>query len=959
MSIRNTLVIWLALFVALLISGKAHAGPVLKIDVVLEQADGSKFIARPYGDEWHNGYETKDGYTILFDERTGNWSYADRAADGALVATGMIVNNDMPTAPKQLRAIPVERPGNNLLQRSFIEEGPARPATGNQRVLVLLVQFANRALMTSEAQWANLIFGTAFSNVRHYYREVSYNHLDLIPATESYGTANDGVVVVTLPYNHPNTGGNLGDTNSQIVKDALIAADPYVDFAAFDDDGNGYISSDELHIVVVVAGYEAAYGGAAASCSPNVSAHASSLGGTVPAPILDGKSVGSSAGKGKYTQQGEWHCNAGDNPGHMAPIGGFVHELGHSLWLPDEYDTDHSSEGIGDWGLMGGGSWNTCSGGYPGNCPSHPTAWDKWYLTWLTPTQITGTQTVSIPDVTTNPTVFQLRDNPGGVDWSKSVTSGTGEYFLVENRQKIGYNAGLPGSGLLIWHIWEGASSATDANQNEGGRRLIDLREADGLNHLDLGANRGDAGDPFPGTSNNTVFDDTSNPSSRLYCSSGIGFCDPSGVSITGMSASGATMTATMAVGISCTYSISPTGRSFSASGGTGNVSVTTQNGCSWTAVSNASWIIITSNSGNTGSGTVTYSVAANASTSLRTGTMSIASRTFTLSQDGANVLLNSTLQSGSITGTSSQSTWVYYYVDLPLGATNLIIDLYNLSGDANLYVRSGSEPSLSAYDCGSWNGGTTSEQCRFSTPSSGRWWIGVNNYAIGTISYTIKATWTGTSPNLTPYKPASWSDRIVVSKTTGTNTDSLPFYTTDTLYVDWAVINNGTGATSATFYTRLYVDTVEKQSWYTPPPLNVNYYLSATDYSIGTLSAGTHTIKIVADSTNAIGESNEADNEYTKTIRVFEGSCLNLPVRRAGASYNALQDAYNGAADGDTIQSQADFFSENLDFSRNISVSIMGGYDCNYLTNVQKSVVNGTVTIRGGSVTMENIIIR
>jgi len=50
---------------------------------------------------------------------------------------------------------------------------------------------------------------------------------------------------------------------------------------------------------------------------------------------------------------------------------------------------------------------------------------------------------------------------------------------------------------------------------------------------------------------------------------------------------------------------------------------------------------------------------------------------------------------------------------------------------------------------------------------------------------------------------------------------------------------------------------------------------------------------------------------------------------------------------------------SENLDFSRNISVSIMGGYDCNYLTNVQKSVVNGTVTIRGGSVTMENIIIR
>jgi hypothetical protein len=198
-----------------------------------------------------------------------------------------------------------------------------------------------------------------------------------------------------------------------------------------------------------------------------------------------------------------------------------------------------------------------------------------------------------------------------------------------------------------------------------------------------------------------------------------------------------------------------------------------------------------------------------------------------------------------------------------------------------------------------------------------------------------------------------------VVSKTTGTNTDSTPIYTTDTLYVDWAAINNGTGATSATFYTKLYVDGVEKQSWYTPPPLNVNYSVNVIDYSIGTLSAGTHTIKIVADSTNAVDESNETDNEYTKTITVFEGSCLTLPVRRASGSYNAIQDAYKDAVDGDTIQSQAVFFSENLDFSRNISVTIMGGYDCSFSSNVQKSVVNGTVTIRNGTATIENIIIR
>lgn len=95
------------------------------------------------------------------------------------------------------------------------------------------------------------------------------------------------------------------------------------------------------------------------------------------------------------------------------------------------------------------------------------------------------------------------------------------------------------------------------------------------------------------------------------------------------------------------------------------------------------------------------------------------------------------------------------------------------------------------------------------------------------------------------------------------------------------------------------------------------------------------------------------------RLLGLATAACTNLPVRRASGSYNALQDAYNFALSGDTIQSQAVIFSENLDFSRNISVSILGGFDCNYLSNVQKSVVNGTVTIRNGTVTMENIIIR
>src|ERR1039458_5524572 len=124
--------------------------------------------------------------------------------------------------------------------------------------------------------------------------------------------------------------------------------------------------------------------------------------------------------------------------------------------------------------------------------------------------------------------------------------------------------------------------------------------------------------------------------------------------------------------------------------------------------------------------------------------------------------------------------------------------------------------------------------------------------------------------PNLTPYQPSGWSDKIVVSNVTGTNTDGTGLTTADTFYVDWAVINIGTAPTGARFYTELYVDNILRNSWYTDPPLNANSYAFAQDSSLGTLAAGTHTLRIVADSTGAIAESNESDNQYTKTITVI-----------------------------------------------------------------------------------------
>ena len=82
-----------------------------------------------------------------------------------------------------------------------------------------------------------------------------------------------------------------------------------------------------------------------------------------------------------------------------------------------------------------------------------------------------------------------------------------------------------------------------------------------------------------------------------------------------------------------CQYTLSPTSQSIDASGGSASTGISTQSGCPWTAVSNVSWLVITSNSSWTGSGTVNYSVNANSSASSRTGTMTAAGQTLTVTQ--------------------------------------------------------------------------------------------------------------------------------------------------------------------------------------------------------------------------------------------------------------------------------------------------------------------------------------
>lgn len=113
-----------------------------------------------------------------------------------------------------------------------------------------------------------------------------------------------------------------------------------------------------------------------------------------------------------------------------------------------------------------------------------------------------------------------------------------------------------------------------------------------------------------------------------------------------------------------CTFSISPTSASFPSAGGTGTVAVTATAGCAWTAQTNATWLTITAGASGNSSGAVSYTVAANTATTARTGTLTIAGRTFTVTQAAATTTCTFTITpasasfpSGGGTGTVAVTT--------------------------------------------------------------------------------------------------------------------------------------------------------------------------------------------------------------------------------------------------------------------------------------------------------------
>ncbi len=477
---------------------EVRGAPVDPTPQTLVQPDGTSFRAVQHGDAVRSWW-TAAGATIA---RTagGTWRFATALdASGQPAAVGAAVS---PVAAAPAAAVGLSPTENAVVPQT----DPATPSlgfTGQQNTLVILAQFSDRhSVGTTPADWHARFFG-ATGSVRAFYRGASSGTLDLTPATETSGTPNDGVIGwVDLGTNHPNYYNKIDSRAQDVTTMAIEAADPYIDYASYDTSRNGVIEPAELHLTVIAAGYEGAYGGSS-SCTPNVWGHRWAIDNG--APVVDGVTVGSRG----YTQFGESHCDKRIPLGaHQATIGIMAHELGHDLGWPDLYDTDGSSEGVGEWSLMASGSWGTKSNSStPGDAPVLPDAWSRSVQGWVAPVEVTATTNAALSQVSTTDTVYRMLSDPNGPEYSKT---GVGEYFLVENRQKAGLDTALPGCGLLVYHVHEGrTSNATDAD------RLVDVVEADGLEGLNKTGYRGGPGDAWHGVSGHTVLTTWTSPSTR------------------------------------------------------------------------------------------------------------------------------------------------------------------------------------------------------------------------------------------------------------------------------------------------------------------------------------------------------------------------------------------------------------------------------------------------------------
>ena len=449
----------------------------------LSLVDGTEVKAQLVGDEFLHYYVSEDGTKYVQDESTGLYRKM----------------TDEVTAQRRAAVRRAQAQGR---QKRMLRKAQASNVfQGTKKGLIILVQFTDSkfksghdlALYRRIANDENYSGNNFRGSIKDYFKAQSHGQFEL-----DFDVA--GICQLQHPYAY------YGKNNSQkedvkpgemVAEACLWAHEHGINFSKYDWNGDGEVDQ----VFVLYAGHgEASYKDANTIWPHMYYLSASDYGKPLS---LDGVTVDTYA------------CSSELNgDGNLDGIGTFCHEFSHCMGFPDLYDTssDGGWFGMGDFDLM-------CSGSYNGDskCPAGYSAYEKAECGWLTLKDMTNieqqTSIVGVQPMSADGDAYIIK-NKGHED----------EYYILENRQKTGWDSYLPASGLMITHvdydadIWDWNMPNTsgkyeDANGNtktNDHQRLTIFRAGKSTDEY------GDASDLYPYGSNNSLTK-TSSPASTLY----------------------------------------------------------------------------------------------------------------------------------------------------------------------------------------------------------------------------------------------------------------------------------------------------------------------------------------------------------------------------------------------------------------------------------------------------------
>ena len=486
----------------------ALAVPADPTPATVTQPDGTTLTIVLHGDEFYNYLTTTDGYTVV-KNKAGYYTYARLDGD-RLVASNTVARDNRTAAdraylagvPKSLKSQAMVEQGRKMLnQRNDLLRGIGHGGHMDYskfRGLIILINYTDRnfneyvpsnytpidfyeAMINShDYQGYTLPFGTkvdAMGSVRDYYYDNSFQQFD--PHFDILGP-------VDVPYACTDAHQFKCDS---IFFAALEALDPDVDFSQYDTDEDG--TADMVFFMVAGHGSDVT-----ANNRDYLWPHMKDF---TESPVLDGVNFRLYACSTNMTgEENEYYVNYNN----VAGIGTICHEFSHCLGLPDFYDTD----GLGSGGTNSKHpmTWSVMASGFRSNNGRNPAGYglfERYALGFAQPVLLDSVGTVTVPALEKSNTGYRLN------------TANEGEFFIIENRQRIKWDKNLAGPGMLIWRVdstnvdvWENNLVNSDPNH-----MYYELLRAK-FSGLSDSYN-----DPFPGVAKVTSITNITEPNLRTW----------------------------------------------------------------------------------------------------------------------------------------------------------------------------------------------------------------------------------------------------------------------------------------------------------------------------------------------------------------------------------------------------------------------------------------------------------